>query len=118
MFDASMAHRPSQVFDFTMCNPPFYGDEDQKTASKVSKRGEASQDVPMLQNEKITKGGEVVFIRQMMKQSSAYKTRCKWYTTMVGIKKNFDLLLKEARQLPVSIYHHTSFCAQRLELLT
>lgn len=101
MFDASMAHHPTTRFDFTMCNPPFYSDEAEKRDAKSNKLTGASQNVPMLDNEKMTEGGEVAFVREMMQQSRRYKDRCDWFTTMIGIKSNFQLLLREVKQLPV-----------------
>lgn len=103
MFDASFALHSTTRFDFTLCNPPFYSDEAEKEGAKTKKAADASQNVPMLPNEKITDGGEVAFVRQMMQQSQRYRDRCHWFTTMIGIKSNFQLLLREAKQLPVSL---------------
>lgn len=104
--------KPDEHFDFTMCNPPFYATlEEANNASDRKaknlninkekkghpiKKGSASN----FGGEKAElwcKGGEATFVKAMIKESTAFKTQCGWFTTLVSNKENlieFNQLLK------------------------
>ncbi len=46
------------------------------------------------QNELVTEGGEVQFISQMIAESKRVKQKVAWFTTLVGIKSNYEELRK------------------------
>ncbi|GJN93782.1 hypothetical protein Rhopal_006840-T1 [Rhodotorula paludigena] len=55
--------------DFTMCNPPFYGSQDEIDASLAGKQLEPFAVCTGADNEMVTDGGEVVFVSRMVKES-------------------------------------------------
>jgi len=93
-------------FDFVVCNPPFHkSKEDAKvgqlrkvsnlTKEKVTK---ATQNFGGQANELWCKGGEVAFIKQMVKESTLYKNNCFWYTSLVSKKENLREIHKAIKQ--------------------
>ncbi|PWJ44059.1 23S rRNA (adenine(1618)-N(6))-methyltransferase RlmF [Sediminitomix flava] len=92
--------KTNEVFDFTMCNPPFHTSESEAlegTRRKWSNLGKK-------ENEKLnfggqtqelwTEGGELQFISQMIEESSQLKTKCFWFTSLISKKENLLPLKK------------------------
>lgn len=99
----------NDTFDFTMCNPPFHASLDEATAgserkvrnlsANARKKGTKSVDQPMTgkkpalnfggqKAELWCPGGEVTFIKRMIKQSVEKQSQCFWFTTLVSKKEN------------------------------
>ena len=84
--------KPGEVFDFSMCNPPFHATRDaatQGTRRKVNNLTGNQKSTPDLnfsgnQNELITPGGEPKFIKTMIRESTAIAKQCRWFTTLVS----------------------------------
>lgn len=92
--------KQGEMFDLTMCNPPFHGSLEEATVGSHRKwRGlgknkntaklNAGKHSPVLnfggQNAELyCKGGEETFITTMIKESKQYATQCKWFTTLVS----------------------------------
>jgi 23S rRNA (adenine1618-N6)-methyltransferase len=87
-------------FDFTVCNPPFHkSKEDAEAVNKrkvqnLTKRvvSKASLNFGGKNNELWCKGGEVAFIKAMIKQSKKYAKNCFWFTTIVSKKDNLPFI--------------------------
>eukprot|EP00892_Ulva_mutabilis_P008367 jgi/Ulvmu1/5902/UM026_0023.1 len=81
----------SQSFDFCMCNPPFFSQDDHACQGTAVYGG--------VSTEMVCGGGELEFVRSMISDSlSMHKTgtsSCHWYTTMLGKKASF----KSARKM-------------------
>jgi len=87
-------------FDFTLCNPPFH--KSQEEAQAGSKRKvqnltkqvvkKASLNFGGKSNELWCKGGEVAFIKTMIKQSKKYAKNCFWFSTIVSKKDNLQFI--------------------------
>lgn len=56
-------------YDFCMCNPPFYKDEQDIQDSLEGKEGQPSAICKGTTNEMITTGGEAQFVKQMVDES-------------------------------------------------
>ena len=67
---------PSATFDFTMCNPPFYGSREEVLQSAEAKELGPSAVCTGTDNEMITPGGEVAFVRLTVEESLVLGTRC------------------------------------------
>jgi 23S rRNA (adenine1618-N6)-methyltransferase len=86
--------RPGEQFDFTMCNPPFFESAEAAGAAarlKWEKLGKTTGPSPTLNfggqaNELWTDGGELAFLRQMIKESVDYASQVGWFTTLVSKK--------------------------------
>jgi 23S rRNA (adenine1618-N6)-methyltransferase len=87
-------------FDFTLCNPPFH--KSQEEAQAGSKRkvqnltkqliNKASLNFGGKSNELWCKGGEVAFVKAMIKQSKKYAKNCFWFSTIVSKKDNLQFI--------------------------
>ena len=87
-------------FDFTLCNPPFH--KSQKEAEAGSKRkvqnltkqviDKASLNFGGKKNELWCKGGEVAFVKAMIRQSKRYSKNCMWFSTIISKKDNLSYI--------------------------
>lgn len=124
-------------FDITVCNPPFHGsmedvlDANRRKQSKLQKNRARRNSNSQLSNsaaskqanatnnlnfggqnsELWTKGGELGFISQMIKESVQYANQVNWFTTLVSRAENLkalDALLREegARQIKTINMQH------------
>ncbi|EGC39986.1 hypothetical protein DICPUDRAFT_25940 [Dictyostelium purpureum] len=75
-----------EVFDFCLCNPPFFNDLSETNINpKSTCTGSA--------NELVTEGGEFIFIKKIIEESIVLKSKIKFYSSMVGRKCNLKPLL-------------------------
>lgn len=57
----------------------------------------------------ITKGGEYVFIKRMVVESLALQTKIRWYTSMIGLKRTIQPLIRLLNDHGITNYIVTSF---------
>lgn len=82
----------NEPIDFTICNPPFHASQEdalQGTLKKISSLTNKKATVPVQNfggqsNELWCEGGELRFIRDMIRQSKQFSTNCFWYSTLVS----------------------------------
>lgn len=77
------ALREGERFDFTMCNPPFFGrgeEESRRPPAPGSAHYGGSDE------ERITDGGEERFVERMVRESFVIRGRVCWYSSMLGKK--------------------------------
>ncbi|GAA6060889.1 hypothetical protein JCM10212_000172 [Sporobolomyces blumeae] len=75
------------VVDFTMCNPPFYSDQDEIERSAGFKELEPFAVCTGGSNEMITPGGEVEFVSRMVIESlegDVGRTKIRWFSSLLG----------------------------------
>lgn len=106
---------PDDYFDLTVCNPPFHASLEEAMAANATKeakleknrirRGQSQQAIPTAKNnlnfggqqsELWTKGGEVAFITQMIKESKKFAQQVGWFTTLVSKSENLKNLAELA----------------------
>lgn len=94
--------KPDEVFDLSICNPPFHSslaEAQAGTTRKWTNLGLKNNSKPMLNfggqnNELMCKGGEAVFVRNMIEQSAQYPKQCFWYSTLISKKANLAAVYK------------------------
>ncbi|MDA3811059.1 MAG: 23S rRNA (adenine(1618)-N(6))-methyltransferase RlmF [Spirochaetaceae bacterium] len=95
-------------FDLTICNPPFYSSKQEaaEANSRKWKNLNKGKDVQSNNlnfggndNELWCPGGEVFFIKKMMKESCDFPRQVCWFTTLVSKNENVPSLEKYIRQL-------------------
>lgn len=97
----TFAIKPGELFDLTVCNPPFHASV--KEAAEGSKRKwnnlglKVGREEPLLnfggQNTELWyPGGEAAFLKQMATQSTRFAKQCLWFTTLVSKKENLRIL--------------------------
>ncbi len=95
--------------DFTICNPPFYSSSFDLVASASGKSKPPFSACTGAAVEMVTPGGEVAFVRRMIKESLALKTKCQWYTSMLGKLSSVHVLLQELQEAGVRNWAATEF---------
>ena len=92
----------NDVFDFSMCNPPFHASlEDAQAGTQRKVNGlarNAGKQPAKIINPKLNfggqgaelfcEGGELGFIERMIEESALYKNHCRWFTTLVSKASN------------------------------
>ena len=111
------------LFDFTLCNPPFHASLEEATAgserkvrnlsANARKKG-SSRKVDLFSKNHSNKpvlnfggqkaelwcpGGEAAFIQRMITESSEKPENCFWYSTLVSKKENLPALYKALKQV-------------------
>ncbi|TDQ07706.1 23S rRNA (adenine(1618)-N(6))-methyltransferase RlmF [Pedobacter metabolipauper] len=91
-----------EVFDFTMCNPPFHASAEEAqygTKRKLHNLGKNKGKEPVLNfggqsTELWYEGGEVSFIRKMAEESKAIGRQCLWFTSLVSKSSNLEFVYR------------------------
>ncbi|MDX2369681.1 MAG: 23S rRNA (adenine(1618)-N(6))-methyltransferase RlmF [Colwellia sp.] len=110
--------QPNEYYHLTMCNPPFHkslADATKGTLRKWQNLSKASDSSNRQDNtlnfggqkaELWCQGGEVSFIRQMIKESKQYREQVLWFTCLVSKKDNLSaikLSLKKANAAKINV---------------
>lgn len=102
-----------EFFDVSVCNPPFHASLDEalkgnqlKINNLARSRGEhkAKTRSPTLNfgglgAELWCKGGEQLFLKKLIRESQAYSTQCRWFTSLVSKADNVKPAKKLIRKL-------------------
>lgn len=106
--------KPDEFYHLTMCNPPFHkslADASAGTTRKwqnlnKSNKSQNSLNFGGQKAELWCQGGELGFIRQMIKESKQYREQVLWFTCLVSQKDHLSKLklsLKKANVLQVKV---------------
>ena len=100
---------PAERFDLTMCNPPFHASAADAAAGTHRKQrnlgGGGRRSIKPVLNfgglpgELWCPGGELAFVRRMIKQSAALPERCRWFTALVSKSAHLPLLERALRDV-------------------
>ncbi len=107
--------KPGELFDATMCNPPFHASAAEAAAGTRRKAINLGNKKAVLNfggtsGELWCEGGELFFLRRMIAQSVECANQCRWFTTLVSKSENLPSLqkaLKAARAAEVKIIEMT-----------
>ncbi|XP_026808384.1 U6 small nuclear RNA (adenine-(43)-N(6))-methyltransferase [Rhopalosiphum maidis] len=80
-------------YDFCMCNPPFH------SYSNLNSDDDEADSSVGITSEMYTIGGEVDFVKKMIKESEILQNSISIYTTMVGYKASLDPLKNELKAI-------------------
>lgn len=102
----------NEYFHFTICNPPFHSSEEEATKLTLRKLRNLQQENRPYRtkkeivlnfggqaNELWCNGGEVLFIKRMIKQSYTFKNQVGWFTTLVSRKEHLNKIYKQLDKL-------------------
>lgn len=93
---------PSDVYDFTLCNPPFYSSPLDIQTRRQGKEADNVTYFDHSASESVYPGGELAFITRMVNESLSRKQQVRWYTTLVGLKENVKKIKNLLRDHQVS----------------
>ena len=96
--------QPNDLFDFSVCNPPFHGSAEEAFEQSSRKMRNLKTKNPVLNfgglsHELWCEGGEKLFVKRMILESKNYGSSCFWFTTLISKGSSIDELgkfLKEA----------------------
>tara|TARA_B100001059_G_scaffold105877_1_gene105504 strand:- start:4720 stop:5679 length:960 start_codon:yes stop_codon:yes gene_type:complete len=103
---------PNEIFDITVCNPPFHASQAEAISANMKKiknlKGEKPKKPNLsfggMRNEIWCEGGELRFIKNMIKESKQFKKNVLWFTSLVskhGNLKNIYLALRKIEAFDV-----------------
>lgn len=106
--------KKDDVFDLTICNPPFHASAEEASAGsqrKVRNLGGRNYREPVLNfggknTELWTTGGELAFISKMIEESKLFQNQCFFFTTLVSKSENLPgiyAMLKRANASDVRV---------------
>lgn len=89
-------------YDFTLCNPPFHKslkdamEGNKRKVQNLTKQKSTKNALNFggKNNELWCKGGEIAFIKNMIKESFEFKNNVRWFTTLVSKKENLQFIYK------------------------
>ncbi|MDZ4668028.1 MAG: 23S rRNA (adenine(1618)-N(6))-methyltransferase RlmF [bacterium] len=98
---------PKDIFDFTLCNPPFHASAEEafeQSTRKMRNLNPKGDRAPVLNfggvsHELWVKGGEKVFVKRMILESKHIGSSCFWFSTLISKGSSIDELgsfLREA----------------------
>ena len=96
----------TEVFDFCMCNPPFFADHMEAqglVTTRSDDRPEAGSVSTASPQECIVAGGEVAFVRQMIEESTVLRAKIRlafmpWFSWFLYIRLRDSMCGKRIRQ--------------------
>jgi 23S rRNA (adenine1618-N6)-methyltransferase len=100
-------------FDFTICNPPFHSSKEEAVKGSFKKYknlGRANDNKELLLNfegqatELWCNGGEALFIKRLIKESTLFKDQVKVFSSMVAKADNLPKIEKQLKKAKVN-YH-------------
>ena len=96
--------REGEIFDFTMCNPPFYSSEEEAVKANARKNENLGnvglkRNFGGLSHELWCNGGEALFVKRMIKESKDLKDQVGWFTSLLSRKQNLKNPLKLLKKL-------------------
>ena len=99
--------KPGEVFDLSMCNPPFHASAKEAAEGnrrKVQHLGGKKAAATVLNfggkaSELWCHGGELAFVGRMIRQSFEVANRCLWFTTLVSKSAHLPRLQQSLREV-------------------
>ncbi|AZQ44959.1 23S rRNA (adenine(1618)-N(6))-methyltransferase RlmF [Nonlabens ponticola] len=96
--------KEGEYFDFTMCNPPFYGSEEEALKENLKKqrklgKNQDGRNFAGMAHELWCNGGEALFVKRLIKESVSFKDQVGWFTSLLSRKQNLPKLQKQLKRL-------------------
>lgn len=95
--------QPGEFFDVSVCNPPFHASPEEALKSSQLKTNKLELAHTLNFGgqgaELWCKGGELLFLKKMIRESQAFSTQCRWFTSLVSKSENLKPLKKLIRKL-------------------
>jgi 23S rRNA (adenine1618-N6)-methyltransferase len=94
-------------YHFTLCNPPFHKSLNEallgnkRKVQNLTKQTTAKSALNFggKNNELWCEGGEITFIKNMIKESLEFSKNCLWFTTLVSKKENLPFIYKSLKDI-------------------
>lgn len=89
--------KENEIYDLTICNPPFHSSLEEAMEANMRKIKNLNKKIIPSENnlnfggqkaELWCEGGEISFLKKMVKESVVFKNQVKWFTTLVSKSEN------------------------------
>ncbi|KAG5520057.1 hypothetical protein PMAC_001133 [Pneumocystis sp. 'macacae'] len=90
--------------NFCMCNPPFYSSKEEMIASSLRKSKKPFSSCTGSLTEMVTPGGEIAFVKKIIKESYFLKERVNWYTSMLGKLSSVIKIIELFKEMQIDNY--------------
>lgn len=98
---------PNELFDLTVCNPPFHASAQEANTSAQRKNSNlgnkkhisSSLNFGGTNTELWTHGGEIAFLTQMIQESKMYKNQCCWFSSLISKSENLNSVYAMLRRI-------------------
>ncbi|KAI0334613.1 S-adenosyl-L-methionine dependent methyltransferase [Cubamyces sp. BRFM 1775] len=97
------------VYDFTMCNPPFYSSREEVLQSAEAKELGPNAVCTGADVEMITPGGETAFVGRMVDESMQLRGKCRWFTSMLGKMSSLTDIVQSLKSKQIDNYAISEF---------
>ena len=100
--------KAGELYDFTLCNPPFHGSAEEAVAgtrrklNNLGKKGSQALTFGGQGNELWCAGGELSFIKRMIRESRQFGHQCYMFTSLVSKQENLIALKRELKATGVA----------------
>lgn len=102
--------KKEELYDFTICNPPFYKSE--KEANSANRRKNKNLDTHAhaklnfsgKPHELWVRGGELAFVQSMINESKQFSRQVFWFSSLISNKANLNTLVSICKKILVSDY--------------
>lgn len=99
--------QPGEIFDVTICNPPFHASQAEAQAGtkrKLTNLGLTKGPKPILnfggQNAELwAEGGEEAFVKRMIIESAELSSQCLWFTSLISKKTTLPGVYAELKKV-------------------
>lgn len=101
--------RAGEVFDLTLCNPPFHASQREAQEGTARKWRNLGRDAALQKKAPVLNfggqgaelwcpGGEAAFVARMIEESAGLSARCLWFTTLVSKASNLPAVRRALKQ--------------------
>ena len=100
--------RDGEMFQATICNPPFHASlAEAEAASRrkwenLGRRADSGRNFGGQGGELWYPGGEAVFVRRMIEESARFKTGVRWFTALISKEESLPILQSAMRKAGVT----------------
>lgn len=121
-FDALSRCGQFETADFSVCNPPFFTDDEtdaddamtmERKRNRTGHRKGANNAKSGVGNELVTAGGEIAFVKRLIRSSRSFSDRIKVFTSMLGHKSSLAPIQNELNAQQICNFATTQFCQGR-----
>ncbi len=99
--------KPDDRFDFTICNPPFHASAEEAESGSLRKlnnlRSKKVKDITLNFGGKASEiwcaGGEEKFVREMIYESTKFKKKVLWFTSLIADRNHLKSIYKTLKKV-------------------
>eukprot|EP00635_Sarcinochrysidales_sp_CCMP3193_P007748 CAMPEP_0118913562 /NCGR_PEP_ID=MMETSP1166-20130328/14318_1 /TAXON_ID=1104430 /ORGANISM="Chrysoreinhardia sp, Strain CCMP3193" /LENGTH=434 /DNA_ID=CAMNT_0006853125 /DNA_START=1 /DNA_END=1305 /DNA_ORIENTATION=+ len=102
-------------FDFSMCNPPFFSDDEDRFGACGGSERPDGQRATASRTETLVDGGDLAFVRSLLllDDDDDHQRVRGWTTSLLGRKSSYDAILADLKDRETVVWRSSSFTLGR-----